>query len=220
VAELTEEEKRRIREELRYAHLVLGSERAERKPRWARALDLAGSAFVLTVIGALLTYFVGPTLQRRYDEHNRRKQAAQDCFTEFMKYAVSPFEEYYATLPLANKSRIDEKVFDEYQAKVTAIHLRRFEAYARIQGQLTVLRGRSGSDEAVAAVKDYAVTVRQFADLLDAWLNQLRCEPHCVDDGGPPTSTASRYESMHTALHALEAREATPTELILTLGAQ
>ena len=217
--DLTEEQMERIRSELRYAQLVLGGN-TPRKARFDRVLGFTGNAFVLALMGVLFTYFVGPTLQRRYEAHTRRKQAAQECFTEFMKYATSPFEEYYATLPLANKSHIDEKEFDEYQGKVTAIHLQRFQAYARIQGLLTVLRDHPSGVVAAHAVDDYAVLVREFADKLDDWLNQLRCQPHCADDGSKPMRLIERYEIMHKALHSLEPREDVPIELILKLESE
>jgi hypothetical protein len=137
-----------------------------------------------------------------------------------MKYSISPFEEYYAVLPLANADQIDDSAFDAYQGKLASLHLKRYEAYARIQGLLSVVGDRPGGAETSAAVKRYAVLVRKFADFTDEWLNQLRCEPHCADDGSDSIGVARRYELMHEALHNLETQEEEPLNRILKLASE
>ena len=134
--ELSDEERARIRAEMRYAALV-ASEGAHsiEKPRSVveKTLSYLSSGFVLLIIGAIITSGLVPYFQRQYENRKQQYGLMQECFSQFLLYSNSIWQEYYAILPLTQEVEIDKDEYLRYVKEIAQIKLKRYEAYAKVQ---------------------------------------------------------------------------------------
>lgn len=189
--ELSELERAKIRAEARYALLAAREIHQDDAPKSSldKALAYLSNGFVLLLIGSLFTAWLVPSFQRRYD--NRKQQVAlmQECLAEFLLYSNSLWQEYYAILPLTQRSEIDETTYFQYTEKMAQIKLKRYDAYAKVLALLVVFQDETGSKPAPsieAALKHYAVSLNEASAAIDRWLTALYCTP--TDRGESPCS--------------------------------
>jgi hypothetical protein len=180
--DLSQAERARIRAEVRYALVAANEARppVPLKGRWSRLLEFLGNGFVLLLVGSIITSFLVPEFQRRYE--NRRQQAAlmQDSLAQFLAYSNSLWQEYYAVLPLTQAVEIDQATYLQYVGKIADIKLKRYDAYAKVVALSIAFRDPKNreKDSAVeAALKRYAVSLNTASASIDKWLTGLYCTP-------------------------------------------
>lgn len=178
--DLSEEEKARIRAEVRYAVIAAKEARpAERaKSVIEQVLAYLSNGFVLLLIGSLITSWLVPHFQR---EHEARKQQAglmQDCLAQFLLYSNSIWQEYYAILPLTQKVEIGQDEYIQYMKEIAQIKLKRYEAFAKVQSLGIVFRDEAkGSTSVESSLKSYAIRLNSASAAIDKWLTNLYCTP-------------------------------------------
>jgi hypothetical protein len=178
--DLSERERAKIREEVRYAVIAAREARGTEPPPhgFTRWLSYLSNGFVLLLVGSLITSVLVPYFQRRYE--NRRQQVAlmQECLTQFLLYSNSMWQEYYSVLPLTQRVEIDEKTYLEYLDKMAQIKLKRYDAYARVLALSVVFQDPSVDQ----AIKNYAVSLNEASAAIDKWLTALYCTPTTRDE--------------------------------------
>lgn len=188
--ELTEEERAKIRAEVRYALIAAREARPAEPPktRVAQALTYLSNGFVLLLIGSLITSFMVPNFQRRYESRKQRVTLMQDCLAQFLLYSNTLWQEYYAVLPLTQKVEIDEATYLRYLSQIAEIKLKRYDAYAKVLALSVVFqdagRDRDGAKAAASvdtALKSYAVGLNNASASIDKWLTGLYCTPTVRD---------------------------------------
>jgi hypothetical protein len=167
---------------MRYAALV-ASEGAHsiEKPRSVveKTLSYLSSGFVLLIIGAIITSGLVPYFQRQYENRKQQYGLMQECFSQFLLYSNSIWQEYYAILPLTQEVEIDKDEYLRYVKEIAQIKLKRYEAYAKVQALSIVFRrGIDGKSNPVeSALKNYAVSLNTASAAIDKWLTGLYCTP-------------------------------------------
>ncbi len=178
---LTEQERARIRAEMRYAAEVAREARgaAPAKSGFAKVLEVLSNGFVLLLIGSLITSILVPRIQRDYE--NRRQQAAlmQESLAQFLLYSNSMMQEYYAILPLTQQSDLSREEYLSQLKEMTQLKLRRYDAYAKLQALAIVFRYDQRPDDAVIQdqIASFAVKLNAASAKIDRWLTNLYCTP-------------------------------------------
>jgi len=179
--DLSEDEKRRIRAEIRYAALVAQEARPAEKPKTLaeKVLAYLSNGFVLLLIGSLITSYLVPQFQRAYEDRNRRSSLKQECLVQFLLYSNSLWQEYYAILPLTLQTDLEKAEYLRYMTEISQIKLKRYEAFSRVQALALIFReqdpGRESAPE--QALSAYAVHVNEVSAAIDQWLSDLYCTP-------------------------------------------
>jgi len=180
--ELTDEERARIRAEMRYAALVAneGAHPVE-KPKSVveKTLSYLSNGFILLIIGAIITSGLVPYFQRKYENRRQQYGLMQECFSQFLLYSNSIWQEYYAILPLTQEVEINKDEYLRYVKEISQIKLRRYEAYAKVQALSIVFRKDMDdkSNPVESALKNYAVNLNTASAAIDKWLTGLYCTP-------------------------------------------
>ena len=106
---LTEAERTRLRAEVRYALFAAKEAKASEPPKTALTaiLGYLSNGFVLLVIGSIITSFLVPHFQKKYEHRTQQTALMQECLSQFLLYSNSLWLEYYALLPLTQKIEID-----------------------------------------------------------------------------------------------------------------
>lgn len=179
--ELPESERVRIRAEMRYALLAANEARPVEKPKAAieKVLGYLNNGFVLLILGALITSGLVPYFQRAYEARAQRTSLMQDCFSQFLFYSNSIWQEYYAVLPLTQQSDLAKDEYLHYLKEIAQIKLKRYEAYAKVQALALAFReeGSGETSRVETALRDYAVRLNDASAEIDKWLSNLYCTP-------------------------------------------
>jgi hypothetical protein len=180
-SELPEEERARIRAEMRYAMAVAQETRPTEKPKTLpeKVLGYLSNGFVLLVVGSLITSYFIPHFQRAYEKRTRQSSLKQECLTQFLLYTNSIWQEYYTILPLTLQTDMDKDEYVRCMNEISQIKLKRYDAYAKVQALALVFRndGQSETSPVEAAISLYAVNVNQVSEAIDNWLRDLYCTP-------------------------------------------
>lgn len=179
--ELSEEEQARIRAEMRYAALaVQETVRPTVKPKSVidKALGYLSNGFILLIIGATITSGLVPYFQRQYENRKQQYSLMQECFTQFLLYSNSIWQEYYDILPLTQEVEINKDEYLRYLKEVAQIKLRRYDAYAK-QALSVVFRKDidSKNNPVETALRSYAISLNTASAAIDKWLTGLYCTP-------------------------------------------
>jgi hypothetical protein len=179
--ELSEAERARIRAEMRYALAAIAETRPPERPKAPieRLLSYLSNGFVLLLVGSLVTSGLVPYFQRAYEARARRASLMQECFSQFLLYGNSIWQEYYAVIPLTQQSDLTRDEYLKYLQQMAQIKLRRYEAYAKVQALALAFRDE-GSVEASPveqALLRYAVQLNTASARIDKWLSSLYCTP-------------------------------------------
>lgn len=196
--ELPAEERARIRAEMRYAMLVAQAGRPAEKPRTAAEsiLSYLSNGFVLLLVGSLITSALVPYFQREYESRTRRSALKQECFSQFLLYSNSIWQEYYAILPATLQTDMDKDEYVKYKNEISQIKLKRYDAYAKVLALALAFRESSTGIRAFlsrllsrvdavpdtaspveAALHNYATEVNAVSEKIDTWLHDLYCTP-------------------------------------------
>jgi hypothetical protein len=132
-----EADKSRIRTELRYITEYLAvqasSSARQEKTRLSdyieRMLGVISNGFVLLIAGSIITSCLVPHFQKETEKRTERALAIQDCFTQFLQYSLSRYEEMMAVSSLGRTSAIEGAEYDSYMQKLSEIRLKRYVAW-------------------------------------------------------------------------------------------
>jgi hypothetical protein len=179
---LTAEERNRIREEMRYALAVMkeAASPPQKRTRPEQILSFLSNGFVLLIVGALITSYLVPLFQRQYEKKQRTLALMQECFSQYLLYTNSIWQEYYAIFPLVHNQEIDKDTYNKYVGEISQIKLRRYDAFAKVQALAIVFRGNSTRDvpsDVEQALQRYAIRVNAISEAIDTWLRNLYCAP-------------------------------------------
>lgn len=178
---LTENERKRIREEMRYAMLVLEERHPAEKPKnsLSKILGYLSNGFVLLLLGSLITSVLVPKFQREYESRARQAAAMQECLSQFLVYSNSVQQEYYRILPVVQESEIDKEQYINVLNDISVIKLKRYDAYAKILALAIVFRGQNSSEKSIVEKElvNYAIGVNENSHNIDGWLREMYCTP-------------------------------------------
>lgn len=178
--DLSDEEKARIRTEVRYAVISAREARPAEKSKSVieQILAYLSNGFVLLLIGSLITSWLVPHFQRQYEGRKQQAVLMQECLAQFLLYSNSIWQEYYAILPLTQKTEIEQNEYLQYTKEITQIKLKRYDAFAKVQSLAIVFRETSSSTASVeASLKNYAIRLNNASAAIDKWLTNLYCTP-------------------------------------------
>jgi len=197
---LNEDERKRIREEVRYVHAILKEGRPPEKEQsiLQKILSYLSNGFVLLIIGSLITSVLVPHFQHEFEKKKQRTILMQECLSQYLLYSNSIWQEYYAIFPLTHNNEIDKETYNKYITEISQIKLRRYDAFAKVQGLASVFRtNKISSSEVEQALHNYAIRVNGISEAIDTWLRHLYCAPDkCVTDNRAPIDPNFRaYES-------------------------
>lgn len=176
---MSELERARIRAEIRYALLVVEEARPREEPKSKieKFFSYVSNGFILLIIGSLITSFLVPRYQREYENRKQQISLMQECLAQFLLYSNSIWQEYYAILPLTQKTDITKDEYLHFLTEVTQVKLKRYDAHAKIQALTVAYRPSAENKEVDAAVENYAIKLNQVSSEIDKWLTGLYCTP-------------------------------------------
>lgn len=179
--ELPESERARIRAEMRYAIVAANEAHPPQKPKapFERMLGYLSNGFVLLLVGSLITSGLVPRFQRAYEARTQRANLMQECFSHFLLYSNSIWQEYYGVLPLTQQSDLAKDEYLKYLNQMTQIKLKRYESYAKVQALALAFReeGSAEMSPVETALRNYAVRLNTASAEIDKWLSNLYCTP-------------------------------------------
>ena len=179
--ELPEQDRARIRAEMRYAALAVQELRPEekQKSKFDKVLSYLSNGFVLLLIGSVITAGLVPYFQRNFEEKRQRIATMQECLAQFLLYGNSIWQEYYAILPLTQQQEIDRDDYLRYVKEITQIKLKRYDAFAKVEALAVVFQADAKDKNMLVekALKDYAIKVNTTSTAIDSWLTALYCTP-------------------------------------------
>jgi len=179
--ELSEQERARIRAEMRYAMLVVQEAHPSEKPksRVEKILGYLSNGFVLLLIGAAITSGLLPHFQRKYENRKQQFILKQECLEQFLLYSNSIWQEYYAILPLTQETDLNKDEYVRYMKEIAQIKLKRYDAFAKVQALAIVFREdfNSKSSPVETSLKKYAVSLNTASAAVDKWLRGIYCTP-------------------------------------------
>ncbi len=179
---LSESDRKRIREEMRYALTVLSETKLDKQPTgyFDKFLKFMSSGFILLLIGSLITSILVPKFQRKYERNKQRTALMQECFSQFLLYGNSAWREYYSIFPLIHDFEISKEKYIKQLDKISSIKLERYDAFAQIEAISIIYRGsdEQQKSEVENRLHIYAVKVNQISAMIDTWLRNLYCAPN------------------------------------------
>jgi hypothetical protein len=199
--ELSETERARIREEMRYAIAVLKESKPAEIPKspLEKFLGYLSNGFVLLLIGSLITSLLVPRFQRQYENRKQQVSLMQECFSQFLLYTNSLWQEYYLLFPPIHQSDINRDTYNQYIKEISEIKLKRYDAFSKVEASAIVFRKDAfkQTSNVEVALTDYAVRVNMISAEIDTWLRNLYCAPtKCVSSVRSPVNPEfSPYDS-------------------------
>ena len=179
--ELPDQERARIRAEMRYAMVAAQEARPAESPKKPaeKVLAYLSNGFVLLLLGSLITSFLVPQFQRAYETRARQAALKQECLTQFLLYSNSIWQEYYSILPATLETDLDKESYLKYMNDISRIKLSRYDAYSKVQALALVFRGSDPTtlSPIESALRDYAVKVNRVSAAIDGWLREIYCTP-------------------------------------------
>lgn len=139
--DLSEEEKARIRTEVRYAVIAAKEARPPEKSKTVidNILSVLSSGFVLLLLGSGISSLLVPIIQQGAEQRKERSTHLQELFEQFNLYSNTIYEEYLAIYPLAVQERLSEEDYNNYTQKIFNLKLKRANAYAKIQTLVVIV---------------------------------------------------------------------------------
>jgi hypothetical protein len=196
--ELSDAERTRIRAEVRYAMVAANEARPPSPSRSPvdRVLGYFSNGFVLLIIGSLITSGLVPYFQRAYESRAQRAALMRECFSQFLLYSNSIWQEYYAVLPLTQETDLSKDDYLKYLARMAEIKLKRYEAYAKVQALALAFRdtGSAAASDVETALHRYAVVLNAASADIDRWLTGLYCTP-TTRAASPCASFDARFDA-------------------------
>jgi hypothetical protein len=191
---ISEEERKRIRAEMRYALAVLEESKSSKKKSsiFQSILSYLSNGFVLLIVGSLITSLLVPKFQRSYEHKKQQLNLMQDCFAQYLLYSNSIWQEYYAIFPLLHHASIELPTYNQYLNEISKIKLARYDAYAHVRALAIVFRGTDEENRSriEKELEDFAVRVNQISAAIDDWLRNLYCYPDkCNADPRAPVDS-------------------------------
>jgi len=178
---LSENERVRIRAEMRYAMLAAQEARPTEKPKHAfdKALGYLSNGFFLLLLGSIITSALVPHFQRDYEQRARQSALMQECLSQFLVYSNSIWQEYYTILPVALEAELNKEEYVRLMNNISQIKLKRYDAYAKVHALAIVFRISKDDRESPVeqALYNYAVSVNTASQAIDKWLGDLYCTP-------------------------------------------
>ena len=150
---------------------------------------LLGNGLVLLLVGALISNWLVPRLQRQQQERQTRLAARKDVLAQFLLYANVRWQEYYLLPPLAAHPELTRPEYDQAVRELTRTKIARYDAFAKIEALAIAFRRTPGERNAVleGALENYAIRINQFSQEIDAWLRNAYCYSNeCNDDPAAP----------------------------------
>jgi len=179
--DLPEEERARIRAEMRYAMVAAQETRPSEQPKnpAEKVLSYLSNGFVLLLLGSLITSFLVPQFQRAYESRARQSTLRQECLAQFLLYSNSIWQEYYGILPATLETDLDKERYLKYMNEISQIKLKRYDAYSKVQALALVFRDpdTNATSPVEAALTDYAIKVNRVSAAIDSWLRDIYCTP-------------------------------------------
>lgn len=178
---LSEQERARIRAEMRYAMLVTQEAPSAEKPKSAIGVVLGylSNGFIILIIGSLITTWLVPRFQRQYEARTQQVNLMQECLSQFLLYSNSIWQEYYTILPLTQEAEINKDEYLKYLNGIAEIKLKRYNSFAKVEALSIVFREDADNKPSPEeeALKNYAIRLNTASDAIDKWLTALYCTP-------------------------------------------
>ena len=179
---LSQREQEKIRAEVRYALIAANAARGSEpaKSRVAQLLSYLSNGFIILLVGAFISSYLVPDLQRQHEKRKRQAELMNECFSQFLIYSNSLWEEHYASLPLTQEIEIDKAVYLDYVKRLSAIKLKRYDAYARMLALAKAFRKEGEMEtgsQVEASIRNYALQLNRVSSAIDYWLTGLYCTP-------------------------------------------
>jgi hypothetical protein len=145
--------------------------------RVGRVLGWLSNGFVLLIFGSLITYLLVPLFQRQYESRLARTELVKDCLSQFLVYANTSWQEYYAVLPLMLESGLTKEQYVQAMQDTKKIKLARYDAFARLEALSVAFRTRGNTEQSTIerALQDYAVRLNTISHAIDSWLRNMYC---------------------------------------------
>ncbi len=184
--ELSEQERTRIRSEIRYTMLAAqeASLSEKTKSTCGKILGYLSNGFVLLLIGSLITSVLVPRFQRQHESRLQKANLMQECLTQFLLYSNSIWREYYEILPLSIENEIDKEVYLKYLDKIAKIKLKRYNSFAKVEALAIVFRASEIKKPSFIEneLETYAINFNKASTAIDKWLSSLYCTPYERED--------------------------------------
>lgn len=144
-----------------------------------RLLAIAGNGFTLLITGTIISTLLVPRFQHQQETLTKEAELQKDCYTHFLLYSNSIWEEYYAILPLTLQTRLDQTEYIEQIKTQAAIKIKRYDAYAKALSLAISFRdkGQQSLSDVEIALAKYAIEVNDVSDNIDSWLRGMYCTP-------------------------------------------
>jgi len=196
--QLSEEERARIRSEMRYAMLVTQETPAETNDKSIadKIFGFLNNGFILLLVGSLITSILVPHFQQEYESRTKQTELMQECLSQFLVYRNSIWHEYYKILPLTQEVEIDKKKYLQYTGDIAKIKLDRYNSFAKVSALANVFRkeGSNTPSQIEVELKQYAIQLNTVSASIDKWLRSLYCTP-TARESSPCTSFDLTFDS-------------------------
>jgi hypothetical protein len=108
--------------------------------RLDRLLSYLSHGFVLLLAGSLITSLRVPRFQRVFEQKNKELLLMQECFSQFLLYANSIWQEYYLVFPLVLQPEINQEDYIKHLQEISTIKLKRYDAFEKVQSLAIIFR--------------------------------------------------------------------------------
>src|SRR5262249_41541689 len=142
------------------------------------------NGFVLLIVGALITSFLVPYYQRKYEERKQKRDTRNECLRQFLLASNLIWQEWFLLGPLTQKTVLSGEEYSKALEQINGIRIKRYDAFATVEALAVAYRERREEKAVEEAIDDYAVRVNQISHNIDRWLRTLRC----ADGGCAPSS--------------------------------
>ena len=178
---LPENERARIRAEMRYAMLATQELRPAEQPKNVldKAFGYLSNGFVLLILGSLITSALVPHFQREYERRTQQSALMQECLSQFLNYTNSIWQEYNIILPVTLEPEINKEEYVHLRNEIGQIKLKRYDAYSKVQALAIEFRISEDAQRSPIenALENYAVRVNTASYAIEKWLGNLFCTP-------------------------------------------
>ena len=117
---LSENDRSRIRAEMRYAMVAVQEARSAEKPKHAldRPFGYLSNGFLLLLLGTLITSALVPHFQREYEQRIKQSELMKECLSQFLVYVNSIWQEYFLILPVALEPEINKEEYVRLMSEI------------------------------------------------------------------------------------------------------
>ena len=170
---LSEEEKARIRAEVRYAIIAAKEARPPEQSKTTLEKIFSSSVFSL-LLGAVLatgTGIISQKIQQDTENKNQQTKLSGELIEHFNLYSDTLDEEYMTVLNLGVKNKLTDKEYYDYLQKLMKITLQRNNEYAKIQTLAYLTDNKQISDAEKNLYSAYTNKINKTSDKIydDLW---------------------------------------------------